>query len=497
MRVLGATLLATLFLSACSGDKGEQDVVDSSADDANLMVDGGEVLVPYPIDMRAETMPGDLDSGGEMQAVDVAPEIDSYETSETNDSTGLRDVADTESDADTQELVDIGADGLTQLPDLPNVSDLVDTWDSVEILPFEVSPETNDSWDQWDACEPACSGMECGDDGCGGQCGYCGYGRECIAGECIQVLYCGDDLCDPKMGENCDNCVEDCACEAGSVCFAEECCTQKQCKLDDCDVLDDGCGGTVDCAGCPLLLVCFENDCCLPFSCKADECGVYEDGCGGIVNCGGCDIGEVCSEGECVCETLCEPLSCGDDGCGGKCLCPVGMGCLGEECVNAEPTINIISPPPHTYFDLQLGGTEVVVEYDALFWPGWAEGKGVLCYIDGAEVASGDEKSCIIPDVPVGMHSVTARLALNGTPLSNCAATATIIVKVKKSCDGFDDWDCMDGNPCSIDACTFSTEGYKCHYGVDLEKPWCCNTKFDCDCEDGSWEYCSEVTHNC
>jgi hypothetical protein len=498
MRALGLALLATLFFAACSGGKGEQDAADTWGEDLRLMVDSREVPVPYPIDLKVETLPADVGSdGGDAPMTDVGLEVDSYDGSNTTDSTDFRDAGDGEVEADTQELVDIAVNDLAKIPDLPDAADLGETWDMVETFPLDLSPETKDSWEQWDVCEPACEGMECGDDGCGSKCGYCGYGRDCIEGECIQVLYCGDDLCDPKMGEHCANCVEDCACVVGTICFAEECCTQKQCGLDDCDVFDDGCGGTVDCAGCPLSLVCYENQCCLPFSCGAEKCGVFDDGCGGTMNCGGCADSEVCSGGECVCQPVCEPLSCGDNGCGGNCSCPAGKGCIDEECVTKIPTIKITSPSTHTYFNLQPGGTEVIIEYEVFFWPGWDASKGVLCYIDGEEVSLGDVESCAISDYPLGMHTVTAQLALEGAPLSNCSANSSIIVKVKKSCDGFDDLDCNDGNPCSIDACTFSTEGYMCHYGLDLEQPWCCNSKFDCDCYDGIWDYCSEVTHNC
>src|SRR5262245_43763830 len=34
-------------------------------------------------------------------------------------------------------------------------------------------------------CEPSCGGRTCGDDGCGGSCGYCSFGQECDGwGQC-------------------------------------------------------------------------------------------------------------------------------------------------------------------------------------------------------------------------------------------------------------------------------------------------------------------------
>jgi hypothetical protein len=37
-------------------------------------------------------------------------------------------------------------------------------------------------------CEPACSGKECGDDGCGGDCGSCQPELECSANRCVRML---------------------------------------------------------------------------------------------------------------------------------------------------------------------------------------------------------------------------------------------------------------------------------------------------------------------
>ncbi len=39
------------------------------------------------------------------------------------------------------------------------------------------------------SCVPQCSASECGDDGCGGSCGECGYDEQCSAGKCMSA--CG------------------------------------------------------------------------------------------------------------------------------------------------------------------------------------------------------------------------------------------------------------------------------------------------------------------
>ena len=165
---------------------------------------------------------------------------------------------------------------------------------------------------------------------------------------------------------------------------------------------------------------------------------------------------------------------------------------------SGDPTITITDPATHTYFELGTPVTPVTITVSVTNWAPYPEaGKSVICYVDGEEAGSTESEVFLVPDVSVGLHYVTCRLALNGTPLTNCEATTTIVVKVEMPCDGFDDSDCIDGNPCSIDACVYTTDGYKCHYGTDLELPYCCVSKYNCDCEDDMWDYCSDVTNNC
>ena len=57
-----------------------------------------------------------------------------------------------------------------------------------------------------ECCAPDCDGKECGDDGCGGQCGNCGINGICLDSLCCEKqcadLECGDDGC----GGQCGNC---------------------------------------------------------------------------------------------------------------------------------------------------------------------------------------------------------------------------------------------------------------------------------------------------
>lgn len=110
-------------------------------------------------------------------------------------------------------------------------------------------------------CTPACNGRQCGDNGCGGECGTCEFGESCTAsGQCEAI------------------CVPDC--------------TGKQCG-------DDGCGGT--CGSCGAGETCSSSGTCsgpcVP-SCDGKTCG--SDGCGG--SCGSCSGGLECdASGACAC----------------------------------------------------------------------------------------------------------------------------------------------------------------------------------------------------
>jgi hypothetical protein len=74
-------------------------------------------------------------------------------------------------------------------------------------------------------CLPNCAGKMCGEDGCGGSCGTCGKGDQCLAGVCEPLSpcipdcagrTCGDDGC----GGSCGSCADGQVCKAG-VCADE------------------------------------------------------------------------------------------------------------------------------------------------------------------------------------------------------------------------------------------------------------------------------------
>jgi hypothetical protein len=190
------------------------------------------------------------------------------------------------------------------------------------------------------SCLPVCDGKECGDDGCGGQCGSCIEDQVCLSGTCglpcqraCGKAECGDDGCGGSCGD----------CEGASYCLEGLCvpscspqCTGKECG-------DDGCGG--DCGKCPgAASVCVEGICqadCTD-ACSGKACG--SDGCGG--SCGQCPDGHLClADGTCQCQPACGQGACGDDGCGGDCgsctgaqescqegICACTPACVDKEC---------------------------------------------------------------------------------------------------------------------------------------------------------------------
>ena len=164
-------------------------------------------------------------------------------------------------------------------------------------------------------CTPDCAGKNCGGDGCGGSCGLCSGTNSCQSGQCVGT--CGNGVCQMNKGEDCENCPEDCT-------------SPEECPLPECPV-----GKVLNCDGacvlslwlgdgyCDDMFKCAEadwdkGDCepCIP-SCNDKECG--PDGCGGL--CGECPEDYVCQDyGVCEkCESQCQDKECGDDGCGGLC----------------------------------------------------------------------------------------------------------------------------------------------------------------------------------
>ncbi len=226
-------------------------------------------------------------------------------------------------------------------------------------------------------CTPDCTEKQCGDDGCGGECGPCAEGVACVDSQCAPETLpgscagiCGDYIADAPcqcdsfcfgMGDCCDDicdtdvCYEDlpsqCGCtdEDGDGFGAGPECLGADCDDSNADINPDSaeiCGNGIDddCAGdgdeeCPVEPCTEESDAdgdgygsatgCDPQDCDDTTDGVYpgaEEICGDEIDqdCDGAD--EPCPTIDCV----------DNDGDGyGE-----GTECLGEDCNDADLNVN-------------------------------------------------------------------------------------------------------------------------------------------------------------
>lgn len=106
-------------------------------------------------------------------------------------------------------------------------------------------------------CIPLCTGLECGDDGCGGSCGTCDDGVACTVDSCVQG--------------QCVETPDDAACDDGNVCNGSETCTPQGCANGTPLSCDNGlfCDGV---EGCDPLTGCTDGaDPCDPATEICDE----------------------------------------------------------------------------------------------------------------------------------------------------------------------------------------------------------------------------------
>ncbi len=141
-------------------------------------------------------------------------------------------------------------------------------------------------------CTPECTGLDCGDDGCGDVCGTCDEGYSCAANQT-----CMNDSCEPTFS----------TCESQGY---------------NCSTIYDSCGDIINCTlefggDCTYLYneswVCSNHVCVYEPACTDTcetlgfECGLHEI-CGVDVNCefetGGCPSGYECIPGNDTCQII-------------------------------------------------------------------------------------------------------------------------------------------------------------------------------------------------
>jgi len=127
-------------------------------------------------------------------------------------------------------------------------------------------------------CVPSCGGAECGSDGCGGSCGVCGSESVCTEGQCVCVPSCGTAVCgDNGCGGTCGTCALDTSCSGGSCVFDPNACDpvndlgctspngcwvlanqETECASPGAGTQGSSCATTAGCAG---GYACFDNTC--------------------------------------------------------------------------------------------------------------------------------------------------------------------------------------------------------------------------------------------
>lgn len=163
-----------------------------------------------------------------------------------------------------------------------------DVYDAASDAPADAAPDARISLEAGDACVPDCVGRECGNDGCGGQCGACSDTSSCwYGGRCLTLTKC--NACGNCGGETCAS--NDCACAgdaggcgascADGTCFASTngeadytCAAGKTCEF--------GCrGGTMTCGvGSHCTLDCGGSNVSLSASCMgAASCTLLQGNC--------------------------------------------------------------------------------------------------------------------------------------------------------------------------------------------------------------------------
>ena len=131
------------------------------------------------------------------------------------------------------------------------------------------------------SCTPNCLNKNCGDDGCGGSCGTCKDGENCLNGKCVNsssscVPQCNDKECGNNgCGGQCGSCV------GGKICINGKCvnmdydpckgnCDNKQCGESDCN---SNCNICSSCGTCDTGKYCL-NGTCTQSNCKSSEIDV-------------------------------------------------------------------------------------------------------------------------------------------------------------------------------------------------------------------------------
>lgn len=334
------------------------------------------------------------------------------------------------------------------------------------------------------ACVPACGGKQCGDDGCGGQCGQCGLGLECSFGACAVpaieascALHCG------SVAPSGCSCTAFCADEGDCCADVVFCGCLPKCAGLLCG--DDGCGGT--CGSCADGEGCQEGQCvvtdCTPQTCHGH--GVCEDatatcacapgfsgpfcdrcaeGRVGYPQCvpscashAACDDGDVCTHDACSAEVGCQHEP-SSSPCDDHDACTSGDGCKDGECAPGGPaTCDDGNACTQDSCDSGLGCAHIA-SGAVQCEDGDACTTGDLC--SGATCVGGQAPSCDDAN-PCTDDACASKAGCTHVP-NDAPCTLSDACSFGAICDGgactsTATKDCDDGNPCTNDQCNAST----------------------------------------
>ncbi len=223
------------------------------------------------------------------------------------------------------------------------------------------------------ACTPNCAGLQCGPNGCGGECGSCGgEAKFCQGGQCVATCEpsCGGKLCgDDGCGGSCGKCDGGACSKLGQCVPAGWTCDPVGYNGDgvcdcNCGIVDPDCAvATLPVQGCKPGELCSDGKTCSkgapsgwicepayydetgskpawnPYFCDCG-CGAPDPDCGdpkmAVLGCG---AGLACNaDGTCgACQPKCDGKTCGSDGCGklcGVCNDPAAPICQFGTCVD-------------------------------------------------------------------------------------------------------------------------------------------------------------------
>ena len=294
-------------------------------------------------------------------------------------------------------------------------------------------------------CQPDCQGVECGSNGCGGSCGECEPGHNCL-----------EDICEPWV---CTPGAKWCVGIVATVCNSEGSVVESETECDDQDECTEG-DGCVN-GQCKTTTV---KDCDDQNPCTDDFCEPA-DGCYSQFNNAPCDdgndctTGDQCSQGECTPgELTCDCAFDSDcavyedgDQCNGSLHCHEGL-CVVDaatvvECAEAEAECLVTACQPDTG-ECAEGPVEDGEPCD----------DGLECTVDDQCVDGGCVGELLACDDgnPCTDDLCDAEAGCVNEPADNDCDDGNACTSPDYCLDGVcvgDTLDCEDGNPCTANSC--------------------------------------------